>query len=127
MAKVSREGLEFTEHVKRRAFQRNWDGSRGGGYYCEWCFFTNASQQYFQVDHLISVAEGGKPTQDNACILCTPCNQSKGRHGWPRHGVGLAFRMPNQNMAPPELRHPPLSWDELVRMARRHGPYMRER
>lgn len=98
-----RAGLEFPEYVKNEAFQRNWERSKGGGYWCEWCYFTNANRAYFEVDHLIPVVKAGKPTLDNACILCVACNQSKGQHGWPRHGAGLAYRAPTLNMAPPSV------------------------
>jgi hypothetical protein len=117
---------EFLDEIKNQAFERNWERSKGGGYWCEWCYFTNASRSYFQVDHLIAAANGGKPTLDNACILCEACNRSKGKHGWPRHGVGLAFRVPNLNMAPPSVRVEPLSWDDLVRMAQLKKPFTRE-
>ncbi|MGA8656180.1 MAG: HNH endonuclease signature motif containing protein [Chthoniobacterales bacterium] len=121
-----RAGLEFPEYVKNEAFQRNWERSKGGGYWCEWCYFTNANRAYFEVDHLIPVVKAGKPTLDNACILCVACNQSKGQHGWPRHGAGLAYRAPTLNMAPPSVRVEPLSWDDLVRMAQRKPPFVRE-
>ena len=122
----SRAGREFSRAVVEEAFRRNWDGSRGGGYWCEWCGFTSARRAYFEVDHLIAVARGGPPTLDNACILCSACNASKGLHGFPRHGVGLAYRAPNQNMAPPCVRVRSLTWDELVAMCRRQGPFRRQ-
>ena len=127
-----RKGLEFPPHVIEEAFRRNWEGSKGGGYWCEWCWFTNAKRQYFQVDHLLPAVIKGNPnpdctpTIDNACILCTACNQSKNNFGFPRHGVGLAYRSPNLNMAPEGRRVPALSWDDLVLMAQRKGPFRRQ-
>lgn len=123
---TKRTGMEFSPSVKEQAFQRNWEGSKGGGYWCEWCYFTNAQRRFFEVDHLIPVAKRGAPTLDNACILCKGCNASKNQFGFPRHGVGYAFRQPNQNMAPPSVRLPHLSWDELIMVCRRQGAFKRK-
>lgn len=123
---TKRAGMEFPAVVVEEAFRRNWEGSKGGGYWCEWCGFTNARRNYFEVDHLIPIARGGRPTLDNACILCTACNESKGAYGFPRHGVGLAYRAPNQNMAPAGVRVRSLTWDELVAMCKRQGPFRRQ-
>lgn len=103
------------------------------GYWCEWCYFSSCLkfETYFQIDHIIPIARakefGVTPefiaSIDNACVLCTACNQSKGKRDFPRHGVGLAYRIPNQNMTWGDRRAHALDFDELVQMARRKGIY----
>lgn len=131
----SGESLEFPDRVKEEAFRLNQENAPRGcvGYYCEWCFFSNVQRRYFHVDHLVpasrmkqfgmTVAELTNIT--NACILCEGCNASKLNFGFPRPGVGLAYRAPNLNLTHGERRQAPLDWDELVQMAMRKGPYRR--
>jgi hypothetical protein len=125
--------VEFTQEEKELILMLNYENPPRGcvGYWCEWCFFSSMSKQYFQVDHIIPVAKavefgvtaGFIASVDNACVLCAPCNQSKGKHDYPRHGVGLAYRIPNQNMTWGEKRAQFLSFDEMVQMAKRKGKY----
>jgi 5-methylcytosine-specific restriction endonuclease McrA len=123
--------VEFSESEKAAAFQRNYDNPPRGcvGFWCEWCYFSSMHRHYFQVDHIIPVAKmqqygisvAALTGLANACILCTACNASKGAHGYPRKGTGLAYRAPNANMTWGEKRAEPLDWDELVLMAGRRG------
>lgn len=128
---VNGQSVEFSSAEKEAAFQRNYDNPPRGcvGYWCEWCYFSSMFRKYFQVDHVIPVAKMQEysvtiealTSLANACILCTACNASKNAHGFPRKGVGLAYRAPNQNMTWGDRRAEPLSWDELVLMAARKG------
>lgn len=124
---------DFDAGVRDEAFRLNLENAPRGcpGYWCEWCFFTQGTRDNFQVDHILSVADAEKyaiphhklTSVDNACILCAACNQSKGRFGFPRHGTGLAYRVPNANLAWGERRVPHLDWDDLVQMAMRKGRF----
>lgn len=130
---ASGQSLEFSDATKTRAYQRNYDTPPRGcvGYWCEWCYFSSMSTGYFQVDHLVSVArreEFGLTIEqlrsiDNAVILCSACNASKNKHDYPRYGVGLAYRLPSQNMTHGGLRQVQLDWDDLVLMAQRKGRF----
>jgi hypothetical protein len=104
------------------------------GYWCEWCYFSSAFRRYFQVDHIIPVA-GAKQygvgpdyiaSVDNACVLCVGCNGSKSKFGFPRLGVGLAYRIPNQNMTWGPRRADALSWEDLMMMCARKGRFRRQ-
>ena len=127
--------LEFSREVKGQAFQCNWHNVPRDcvGYWCEWCYFSNPKREYFQVDHIIPASrreELGIRIDEltdisNACVLCSPCNQSKNMHDTPRHGVGLSFRAPNINFTHGSLRQEHLDWDDLVLMAQRKGKFQR--
>ena len=103
------------------------------GYWCEWCYFSSPLRTFFQVDHVIPVAQAARHglgpdyirSVDNGCVLCSACNASKNRYGFPREGVGLAYRIPNQNMTWGERRAQSLSWEELILMAKRKGRFRR--
>lgn len=137
MARTNAAGdsLEFPDDVVEQAYTRNLATAPVGcvGYWCEWCFFSNMQRHYFQVDHIVSVAKqqqyGLSDAElrqlHNACILCETCNESKNQYEYPRHGVGLAFRLPNSNMTWGVRRQQPLTWDELELMARRKPPFTR--
>jgi len=130
---ASGQSLEFSGATRARSFERNYAAPPRGcvGYWCEWCFFSNMNKRFFQVDHLVSVArrdEFGLSIEqlrsiDNAVILCSACNASKNKHDYPRYGVGLAYRAPNQNMTHGGLRQVQLDWDDLVQMAQRKGRF----
>jgi len=125
--------VEFSQAEKELIFMLNTEHAPRGcvGYWCEWCFFSSMFKHYFQIDHIIPVAKAAEfgvtpafiASVDNACVLCTACNQSKGQYDYPRQGVGLAYRAPNQNMTWGDKRNAALSFDELVRMAKRKGKY----
>ena len=103
------------------------------GYWCEWCNFSSAFRRYFQIDHIIPVAAAAKygvgpdfiRSVDNGCVLCTGCNASKNKYGFPREGVGLAYRAPNQNMTWGARRAEALTWDEMILMCKRKGRFRR--
>ena len=125
--------VEFDDEDKAFILMMNHETAPRGcvGYWCEVCHFSSMHRYYFEVDHIVSVArarEQGLPASfanslDNACVLCKPCNAPKNRHDFPRPGVGLAYRAPNQNMTWGERRAQPLSYEQLVDMAKRKGKY----
>lgn len=127
--------VDFSEEEKDYVFFLNQQSAPRGcvGYWCEWCYFSSAFRKYFQVDHIIPVARAAQygfgpeyiRSVDNACILCSGCNGSKSKHGFPREGAGLAYRAPNQNMTWGERRAEPLSWEDMILMARRKGRFRR--
>lgn len=43
---------------------------------CEWCA-SRLVQQPFEVDHVVSLREGGRNTPDNLAIACPDCNRAK--------------------------------------------------
>lgn len=49
-----------------------------GEYYCAKCGVTHKSRIDFQVDHIISMNNGGKSVPENLQILCRSCNGIKG-------------------------------------------------
>ena len=51
---------------------------KNGNYRCACCGVMDKSRIYFQVDHIISMNNGGKSVADNLQILCRQCNGSKG-------------------------------------------------
>lgn len=128
--------VDFTKEERDYIFFLNEQNAPRGcvGYWCEWCYFSSAFRKNFQVDHIIPVAGAAKygvgpdyiKSIDNACVLCTGCNGSKSKYGFPREGVGLAYRAPNQNMTWGERRVPSLSWDELIEMCKRKGRFRRK-
>jgi len=127
--------VEFSSEDQDYVFWLNQEMAPRGcvGYWCEWCYFSSAFRRYFQVDHIIPVARASEygvgrdflTSVDNACVLCVACNASKNKYEFPRHGVGLAYRSPNQNMTWGERRAGPLSWDELIQMCQRKGRFRR--
>jgi len=127
--------VEFSKTEQDAIFFLNEKNAPKGcpGYWCEWCYFSSAFRKYFQVDHIIPVAGAEKygveadyiKSIDNACVLCVACNASKNKYGFPREGTGLAYRMPNQNMAYGSRRAEPLSWDDLIMMCQRKGRFRR--
>ncbi len=128
--------VEFTKEEQDYVFFLNEQRAPRGcvGYWCEWCKFSSAHKRHFQVDHIVPVARAKQfglgpdyiKSVDNACVLCRPCNASKNKYGFPREGVGLAYRYPNQNMTWGALRAQSLSWDEIVLMAARKGRFRRQ-
>jgi len=133
---LSRRGYEFSSEVIEKAFENNANNAPRGcpGYWCEWCYFSSGFRRYFQVDHIIPIARAEEfgYTKDqmtvlqNACILCQGCNQSKSKYRYPRPGVGLAYRLPNQNLAWGHRRGEALSWDDFIQMAKRKGRFSRK-
>jgi hypothetical protein len=127
--------VDFSKEEQDYIFFLNEEKAPRGcvGYWCEWCYFSSAYRKYFQVDHIIPVAQaahyGVGPefirSVDNACVLCVACNASKNKYGFPRDGVGLAYRAPNQNMTWGHRRADPLGWDEIIQMAQRKGRFRR--
>lgn len=127
--------VEFNKEERDYVFFLNEQKAPRGcvGYWCEWCHFSSAHQKFFQVDHIIPVARAAQygfgaeyiRSVDNACVLCIACNASKNKFGFPREGVGLAYRAPNSNMTWGERRVDPLSWEEFILMARRKGRFRR--
>ena len=128
---------EFPPEVKELAFSINERTAPRGcpGYWCEWCYFSSGFRRYFEVDHIIPVGRAKEfgygpemlTSVQNACVLCIGCNGSKSKYGFPRHGVGLAYRSPNQNLAWGDRRAEPLSWDEFILMAQRKGRFKRQK
>jgi hypothetical protein len=128
--------VEFSKEEQDYIFFLNEENAPRGcpGYWCEWCYFSSAFRKYFHVDHIIPVAGAEKygigpeyiKSIDNACVLCVGCNASKNKYGFPRHGTGLAYRLPNQNMAHGERRAEALSWDDLILMCQRKGRFRRQ-
>lgn len=128
--------VEFSQREQDEIFFLNEQKAPRGcvGYWCEWCYFSHVLKKYFQIDHIIPVAQavslGLTPDYirsiDNGCVLCQPCNGSKSKYGHPRPGVGLAYRAPNLNMTWGERRAEALSWDDLVQMASRKGRFRRQ-
>jgi hypothetical protein len=43
---------------------------------CDWCA-SRLVQQPFEVDHVVSLREGGRNTADNLAIACPDCNRAK--------------------------------------------------
>ena len=125
--------VEFSDDDKAFIFLMNYENAPRGcvGYWCEFCYFSSMFKHYFQVDHIVPVARakdfGLSPSfinsLDNACVLCEACNASKNQYDFPRHGVGLAYRAPNQNMTWGERRAQSLDFNQLVEMAKRKGRY----
>lgn len=125
--------VEFSQGEKDFIMAYNHEFPPRGcvGFWCEWCFFSSCLKKYFQVDHIVAIAKAAEygltpefiSSINNACVLCTACNQSKGEKDFPRYGVGLAYRIPNQNMTWGEKRTQSLGFDELVDMAKRKGIY----
>ena len=132
---VDRRDYEFSPKTIEEAFQKNMENAPRGcpGYWCEWCYFSSGFRKYFQVDHIIPIAGAEKygytkeemKLIQNACILCNGCNQSKSVYACPRPGVGLAYRMPNENLTWGHRRGEALSWDEFIQMAKRKGRFAR--
>jgi 5-methylcytosine-specific restriction endonuclease McrA len=130
---VDGENAEFSREDREFVFQWNHENAPRGcvGYWCEWCHFSSMHRHYFEVDHIIPVAKAAQygvsadfvRSIDNACVLCKGCNGSKSDRDYPRYGVGLAFRAPNQNLTWGERRAPALDFDEMVQMAKRKGRY----
>jgi 5-methylcytosine-specific restriction endonuclease McrA len=128
--------VDFNEEEKDYIFFLNEEKAPTGcvGYWCEWCYFSSAFRRYFQVDHIIPVAGAAKygvgpdfiRSVDNACVLCVACNSSKNKYGFPRDGVGLAYRIPNQNMTWGSRRAAHLDWDDLILMCKRKGRFRRQ-
>src|ERR1044071_1680488 len=116
--------VDFSKEERDYVFFLNEQSAPRGcvGYWCEWCWFSSAFRRYFQVDHIIPVYSAAKygvgpeylRSTDNACVLCTGCNGSKSKYGFPREGTGLAFRASSQNMTWGKRRHAELSWDDLI-------------
>lgn len=48
------------------------------GFRCQLCGATAQDGAQLEVDHRVSVADGGKATDDNLWTLCRPCNRGKG-------------------------------------------------
>jgi hypothetical protein len=132
---VNKVNVEFSGDEKDYVFSLNQEGAPRGcvGYWCEWCHFSSAFRRYFEVDHIIAVAAAAKlglgpefiKSVDNACVLCVACNASKSKFGFPREGVGLAYRMPNQNMTWGPRRAEALGWEEMIEMCQRKGRFRR--
>ncbi|RPJ55395.1 MAG: hypothetical protein EHM23_26345 [Acidobacteria bacterium] len=94
---------------------------RGEIYYCENCKFCHTDRQYFDVDHLVPLAEfrasGSQSAPHialNTQVLCKSlkkgdggCNQRKGSRLHPPRGAGLAFSCPDidMNCMPLHLRN----------------------
>lgn len=47
---------------------------------CEYCLIA-IDDTYFggEVDHIISVKDGGQSISENLALTCQPCNRNKGR------------------------------------------------
>ena len=128
--------VEFSKEEQDYIYFLNEQNAPRGcvGYWCEWCHFSSAFRKYFQVDHIIPVAAAAQygfgpdyiKSVDNACVLCVGCNGSKNKYGFPRPGVGLAYRIPNQNMTWGARRAEALTWDELILMCKRKGRFRRQ-
>ena|SRR5579863_5735876 len=128
--------VEFSKEEKEYIFFLNEKNAPKGcpGIWCEWCYFSSGFRKYFQVDHIIPVAGAERyavthdfiSSVDNGCVLCVGCNGSKSQYGFPREGTGLAYRMPNQNMAYGPRRKEHLSWNELIMVAQRKGRFRRQ-
>jgi len=128
--------VDFSKEERDYVFFLNEENAPRGcvGYWCEWCHFSSVFRSYFQIDHIIPVAAAAKygvgpdyiRSVDNACVLCKGCNGSKSKYGFPREGVGLAYRAPNQNMTWGPRRAEALSGDDLILMCKRKGRFRRQ-
>lgn len=53
--------------LRQMAFERD-------GHKCVWC---DDEEGPFEIDHVISKANGGEDTLENVCVSCRPCNRAK--------------------------------------------------
>lgn len=64
------------KNLRDQVFEKSKDAD--GNYHCACCGVAYKFRIYFQVDHIISMNNGGKSIAENLQILCRRCNGSKG-------------------------------------------------
>ncbi len=124
---AKRDKFNRTNYLKLSAdyVRRRWPAEFNGKadhYICENCGFVHSNEKYFEIDHVLPCAQGGKANRfapedcdkllaedaeniellyrlgDNGMVLCFGCNRAKWAHPFVPKGRGYAFESPYREM-----------------------------